>query len=221
MGGVNIPETFHLPQATLIHVDSTALLSSLADSNPELKALTVKGELINTERSLTNYAHTLRLSPFARVSHYLRTGIGNIGKSSTNVDLGVRFTFPFYDTSGAKRRALSIEHSLNNLAIANLHDEAVERCRQLLATVNRLNSAIVTEARHLEQIETFIARRRDAYQHSSGGYDYTLRLEEYNEWLRIIEQFYDLLRDRNAALLKMQRVSRHDHFETLITEQPI
>lgn len=214
-------DTIHLPQATLILVDSTALLSSIVQTNPELKSLAIQSELLDTERRLTNYANTMRLTPFARVSHYLRTGVGNLGTPSTNIDVGVRFTFPLYGSSKAKRRALSTERTLNDLTIANLHDEAIERCRQLLTRVERLNAAIATEARHLKQIEAFIDRRRDAYLHSSTGYDYTLRLEEYNEWLRVVEQFYNLLRDRNTTLLQMQRLSRHEHFETLIIEQPI
>lgn len=220
-GWAYIPDTLHLPQATVVAVDSAALLASLADANPELKTLAVRSELLETEWHLTNYANTMRLTPFARVSQYLRTGSGNTGDPSTNVDLGVRFTFPLYGGSGAKRRALTIERALNDLSMANMHNEAIQRCRQLLASVHRLNAAIATEARHLEQIEKFIARRRDAYLHSTAGYDYTLRLEEYNEWLHIVERLYDLLRDRNIALLQMQRVSRHSHFESLIVEQPL
>lgn len=215
------PDTLHLPQATVVSVDSVSLLAGLATANPQLRVLALRADLLDNESRLTNYAQTMRLTPFARVSHYMRDGGAGIGSPSTNVDLGVRFTFPLYSDAAPKKRALAAEKALTKLSLTDLESAAATRCRQLLALNDRLNAAIKAEAQHVRHIEAFIATRREAYRNSPSGYDYTLRLEEYNEYLKTVERLYSLLRQRNDTLLALQKVTRRTDFNTLITETPV
>lgn len=219
--GGNAPAGLRLPQATVVSVDTVALFATLGQSNPELRAIAVRGDLLEAERRLTNYAHTMRLTPFARVSQYLRSGIGNLGTPSTNVDLGVRFTLPLYSEAAAKRRALAAERQLTTLSGSQLNAETAARCRQQLAQIARLNAAVAAEAGHIKRIEAFVAMRREAYLHAPSGYDYTLRLEEYNEYLKSAEQLIRLMGQRNEALVSLQKASMRADLATLITETPL
>ncbi len=78
---------------TIITVDSVRLFEEVERYNPDLRASFVEEELINTQKKLTNYGQTMRLSPFLRGSVYLRKNLS----PSCNIDLGVHFTFLLYD----------------------------------------------------------------------------------------------------------------------------
>lgn len=74
----------------VIEVDSAKLFDYILNQNPEIQATHIQEAMLGAKRKLTNYAHEMRFTPFFRASHYLRTSM----PSSTNTEVGVRFTFP-------------------------------------------------------------------------------------------------------------------------------
>ena len=187
----------------LVSVDSTRLLAHLRDYHVELRESQVREEALDARIRLTNYAHSMRLTPFVRVSHYLRSTLG----SSTNVEVGARFTFPFYGDASAKRRALRTEQAITSLGRENLCETLTEQCRRLISQLDRLNVAIDAEQRHADLLRRFIALRTQAYLNSQNGYNHVARLEEYNEYLKSLERTYDLLRRRALCLLDLQEAT--------------
>lgn len=87
---------------TRIDVDTTALYNYIKEENIEARIRDIKESQADNESRLTNYLATTRLTPFARVSSYITSK----NTLSNNIDLGVRFTFPLYNESGRKKKAL-------------------------------------------------------------------------------------------------------------------
>lgn len=185
----------------IIEVDSALLLDYLRSHHTEMRISQVREDILGAKIRLTNYAHEMRLTPFVRASHYLRSAV----PSSTNVEIGARFTFPLYDENSAKRKVMRIEQVLAGLDKRILAEDLMEKCRRMLAQLDRLNAAVITEYRHEIQLRRFIAIRKEAYLRSMNGYNHIARLEEYNEYLKSIERTYNLLRLRSLCLLELQK----------------
>lgn len=196
----------------LVSVDSTRLLAHLRDYHVELRESQVREEALDARIRLTNYAHSMRLTPFVRVSHYLRSTLG----SSTNVEVGARFTFPFYGDASAKRRALRTEQAITSLGRENLCETLTEQCRRLISQLDRLNVAIDAEQRHADLLRRFIALRTQAYMNSQNGYNHVARLGEYNEYLKSLERTYSLLRLRDLCLLDIQKAAGYPDMSSMI-----
>ena len=206
-------------QPVWVEVDSARLLAHVRENHIELQESHVRGEILDARIRLTNYAHELRLTPFVRVSHYLRTGIGP--KSSTNVEVGARFTFPFYGDASAKRKALRTEQAINALGRETLSETLAEQCHRLLDQLNRLNVAIDAEQRHTDLLRRFIALRKEGYLNSQNGYNHVARLEEYNEYLKSLERTYSLLRERALCLLDIQKTAGYPDMAPLLRMKEI
>lgn len=196
----------------LVEVDSTRLLAHLRDHHVELRESQVREELLDARIRLTNYAHELRLTPFVRVSHYLRSSLG----SSTNVEVGARFTFPLYGDASAKRKALRTEQAITSLGRESLCETLTEQCRRLINQLERLNVALDAEQRHADLLRRFIALRTQAYMNSQNGYNHVARLEEYNEYLKSLERTYSLLRLRDLCLLDIQKAAGYPDMSSMI-----
>lgn len=207
------------PISISIQIDSVALFSGLAKHNPEVQETYIREEIAEVTCKLTNYAQEMRLTPFVRVSHYLRNNKGL--SSSTNVDLGVRFTFPLYDDTSRKQKALRTEKALASLEREHIEEGIKQQCTQLLNQLRQLNKAIQTEELHRQQLLEFIALHRKAYTATTKMYNYIGRLEEYNEYLKSIERMYKLLHLRSVCLLDIQKVSGYSDFGTIINATKI
>ena len=182
---------------------NTRLLGALEDNHLQIRESRVREEILGAQIKVTNYAHQLRLTPFVRVSHYLRTTLG----SSTNMEVGARFTFPFYGDASAKRKAMRTEQALTALGREKLTETVTTECRRLIAQLGQLNTALASEQRHVALLRRFIDIRTEGYVNSQGGYNHIARLEEYNEFLRSLERTYDLLRRRALCLLELQEAT--------------
>lgn len=207
---------FRLPEVTTVSVDSMRLFAEMEANHPAVEAGILKESLLDVCRKLTNYAQEMRLTPFVRASHYLRDAPLS---SSTNIDVGVRFTFPLYDDTSAKRRALRTERVLATVERETALDAARLRCRTLLERLFRINETLVTEAAHLGQVERFIDMRRRAYLSASGSYDHVTRLEEYDDYLRSVERLCKLTYARDLCLIDLQRQTGLQGIRQLVLEK--
>lgn len=201
----------------LIEVDSARLISVVREQAPEVREALTRERMLDEQIRLTNYAHGMRLTPFVRVSHYWRTLL----PSSTNVEVGARFTFPLYGDASSKRRALRTEQAVAALERENHAENLEEQCRRLLDQLDRLNRALEAEQRHAEELRRFIDFRTEGYLKSLGGYNHIARLEEYNEVLKSLERTYSLLRLRSLCLLDMQRAAGGTNLAGMIKTKEI
>lgn len=207
MGGLNQTEEQTVKcmikniHPVVIKADSTQLFNIIHENNVTLQILQTNEEILETQRRLTNYVHEMRLTPFVRVSHYLRPHLS----SSTNVEVGARFTLPLYDDSSAKRKALHTKQVLTGLDRQHVSENIIEKSRRIIRQIDRLNDAIITEYRHKMQLHKFISIRKDAYLKSLNGYNHIARLEEYNEYLKSLERMFNLLRIRSLSILDLQK----------------
>lgn len=196
-------EEVHVLQPLWVELDTVRLLGGLEDNHLQIRESRVREEILGAQIKVTNYAHQLRLTPFVRVSHYLRTALG----SSTNMEVGARFTFPFYGDASAKRKAMQTEQALTALGREKLAETVTTECRRLIAQLDQLNTALASEQRHISLLRQFIDIRTEGYVNSQGGYNHIARLEEYNEFLKSLERTYDLLRRRALCLLDLQEAT--------------
>lgn len=196
-------EEVRVLQPLWVELDTARLLGALEDNHLQIRESRVREEILGAQIKVTNYAHQLRLTPFVRVSHYLRTTPG----SSTNMEVGARFTFPFYGDASAKRKAMRTEQALTALGREKLTETVTTECRRLIAQLGQLNTALASEQRHVALLRRFIDIRTEGYVNSQGGYNHIARLEEYNEFLRSLERTYDLLRRRALCLLELQEAT--------------
>lgn len=192
-----------IPVATVITVDSARLMAAIDTLNADLQATLIEEDLLGTKRKLTNYAAEMRLTPFARLSYYIKEN----NASSTNFDVGLRFTVPLYNDASPKRKAMTTERQLlkakRETTAADIHSQ----CAVLIGQIERLNRAIVTEDYHREQLMKLVSLRREAYANASGGYNHVRRLEEYNECLKSIERMVTLMRLRSNTLVELGRAA--------------
>ena len=210
-------EPLYVLTPTTVSIDSVRLYEEIERYNPDLRASYVEEQLLQTERRLTNYGQTMRLTPFLRGSTYLR----KLTSPSANIDLGVRFTFPLYSEAGAKRRAIDTEKQIVAEGRHALSEEMKSYCRLRLDRVERLNRAIRTEAFHIGQLGKYVEMRRNAYLKQPKGYNYIIRLEEYNQYLKSMERMYKLMLSRSLALLDIQKTTSYNNLQSLIVETPI
>lgn len=187
----------------MVEIDSIGLFENIRNNNTEIQSLLIREDILGVKRRLTNYAHEMRLTPFVRVSHYLRDAL----PSSTNVEVGARFTFPFYDVTSAKRKALQTEKNITALKRENVSADLLGECRRFLYRLDKLNKSIAAEYRYADKLVGFIGIRKEAYLKSLNGYNHIARLEEYNEYLKSIERMYNLLRIRELCLIDILKTS--------------
>lgn len=202
---------------TVISIDTVRFYEEIERYNPDLRASYVEEQLLNTERKLTNYGQTMRLTPFLRGSTYIR----KLDAPSYNIDLGVRFTFPLYSEAGAKRRAIDTEKQIVVEGRQSLSEDMKSYCRIRFDRVDRLNRAIRTEAYHIAQLGKYVEMRRNAYLKQPKGYNYIIRLEEYNQYLKSMERMYKLMLNRCLALLDIQKTTSYNNLQALIIETPV
>ena len=210
-------EPLYVLTPSIISVDSTLLYEEVEKYNPDLRSSFVEENLLNTERKLTNYGHEMRLSPFFRASGYLRRNMS----PSANLDIGVKFTFPLYDESAPKRRAIDTEKEILIDGREKLSDQMKSYCRLRLDRIDRLNRAIKTEAFHIEQLGKYVEIRKNAYLKQPKGYNFIIRLEEYNEYLKSMERMYKLMLNRALTLLDIQKNTNYNNLQSLIIETPV
>lgn len=204
-----------LPAVTIVEVDTAMLFSSLESNNTDVRVSQINVEMLAAKRRLTNYWQEVHLTPFIRASRYLGSpAAGN----STNIDAGIRFSLPLYNDITPKRRALRSEKALVSMTRDNTLAKAREACTRRLDHLARLNRSIAAEDAHLKQLAVFIKKRQVAYKNSRNGYNYIMRMEEYDGYLKSLERLYRLMLSRNLCLLEIQKSAGGADMSQIINE---
>lgn len=206
-----------LLRPTEIEVDSVRLFAAIEDSNTDIQMSKVREDLLDAKKALTNYAQSLRLTPFFRASHY----ITRHASMSTNIDLGVRFTIPLYNDAAAKRKAMTTEKTIAALDRQTLGSDIKQQCARLITQIGQLNRAISTENYHTQQIKKMIDLRRKAYTSNARAYNHVQRMEEYNEYLKSIERMYKLMQMREQCVIDINKVADCTDFATMLNEKDL
>lgn len=206
-----------LLRPTIIEVDSTRLFAAIEDGNTDIQMSKVREDLLGAKKDLTNYAQSLRLTPFFRASHY----ITRHATTSTNIDLGVRFTIPLYNDAAAKRKAMTTEQAIAALDRQTLGSDIKQQCARLITQIGQLNRAIDTENYHSQQIRKMIDLRHKAYNSTTGAYNHVQRMEEYNEYLKSIERMYKLMQMREQCIIDINKAADCPGFATMLNEKDL
>lgn len=210
-------EPLYVVQPTILSIDTTALYSRMEASNTALLQSLMQEEILNNDKLLTTYSTTMRLSPFARWSSYITSHWGY----SHNFDLGVRFTFPLYNDSRRKRQAIDAQVAILQNTRETFVKEKRAFCSLRLSRIQRLNQAIRTEDFHTKQLRKYVTMRNNAYRNSSNGYNYLIRMQEYNEYLKSLERQYKLMLQRTLQLIEIQKETGLTDLSGIISETEI
>lgn len=206
-----------LLRPTVIEVDSVRLFAAVDSYNADVQEAKVREELIEAKKKLTNYAQSVRLTPFLRASHYISRNLS----TSTNIDLGVRFTIPLYDDASAKRKAMTTERRIAELDRQNLGTGIRQQCTRLITQLEQFNRAVTTEDFHMRQIMQMIGLRRKAYTAATRAYNHVRRMEEYSEYLRSVERMYKLMKMRELCLIDINKAAGCPDFALMVSEKDI
>jgi len=206
-----------LLRPTVIEVDSVRLFAAIEGRNTDIQIAKAREDMLDAKKNLTNYAQSMRLTPFLRASHYLHRDFS----SSTNIDLGVRFTIPLYDDASAKRKAMMTEKQIAALDRLTLGDGIRQQCARQITQIGQLNRAIVTENFHMQQIKKMIELRKKAYEAATGAYNHVQRMEEYNEYLKSIERMYKLMQMREQCIIDINKTADCPDFASMLNEKDI
>ncbi len=186
---------------TRIEVDTLALWQYVTQESMDARINDVKVQMVDNDSKLTNYLSTTRITPFARWSSYWTSN----NRLSNNADLGVRFTFPLYDESGRKKKALATEKEIIRNDRTSDVTTIKTSCGNLIKKIDNINRAIATEAFHIKQMDKYVAMRRNAYQNQTSGYNYLARMEEYTGLLESMERLYKLMQNRALTIINLQK----------------
>ncbi len=188
---------------TKITVDTTALWNYVNSETIDAEILQVREQIADNKSKLTNYLATTRFTPFVRWSSYLTSS----NKISNNGDVGIRFTVPLYNESPRLRKALDTEKQI----LRDSRSTELKTMRQeieiLTKRIDNLNSAIATEAFHINQTGKYVAMRRNAYVNQANGYNYLMRMEEYTGLLQSMERMYKLMLNRGLAIIQIEKAT--------------
>lgn len=188
---------------TQVNVDTVMLWRKALDEGTDARIAQVKEDIVRNESRLTNYLGTMRLTPFVRWSSYW-TSKDNL---SNNIDAGLRFTVPLYNESGRKKRALDTQIEIIRQSRHTGDAQVKAACMTVINRVENINRAIRTENYHIQQLEKYVALRRNAYRNQKNGYSYVTRLEEYNEYLKSMERMYKLMLSRSLAIVDILKIT--------------
>ena len=203
---------------TRIDVDTTALYNYIKEGNIEARIRDIKESQADNESRLTNYLATTRLTPFARVSSYITSK----NTLSNNIDLGVRFTFPLYNESGRKKKALETQKEIIRASHSTETRAVKAQCVNLVKKIENINRAIATEIFHIRQMEKYVGIRQTAYANQKNGYNYLTRMEEYTGYLESMERLYKLMQNRALAMIGIQKAAGMDgNVRNIFTERQL
>lgn len=210
-------EPLYVIQPTTLLVDTIALYNRMEEGNIAIKQNKLQEEILANDKRLTTYSASMRVSPFARWSSYLTSHWGY----SHNIDLGVRFTFPLYNDAYRKRQGIDAQIDILRNTRDTFSKEKRAFCAIRLARIERLNQAIKTERLHTEQLGKYLTLRNNAYKNSKSGYNYLVRMQEYNEYLKSLERQYKLMLQRTLVLIEIQKETGILNLNGIIKEEPL
>ena len=185
---------------TMIIVDTLALMN-LVNDNMGSKIITANQKMLENRKQLTNYLSTTKLIPFFRASSYWTSK----DRLSKNLDLGVRFTIPLYNQTKSKKHSLDIQSALLELQRTTDNEQLRSVCLQQLDMIDKLNQAVSVEAIHMSQLKKYVEIRKKAYINNPNGYNYIVRMQEYNQLLKGMERLCHLMLNRQMALINIEK----------------
>ena len=185
---------------TMLVVDTLALMN-LVKENMGSKIITANQKMLENRKQLTNYLSTTKLTPFFRASSYWTSK----DRLSKNLDLGVRFTIPLYNQTKSKKHSIDIQSALLELQRITDNEQLRSVCLQQLDMIDKLNQSVSVEAIHMKQLKKYVAIRKKAYIQNPNGYNYIIRMQEYNQLLKGMERLCHLMLNRQLALINIEK----------------
>jgi len=183
---------------TMLVVDTLALMNLVKD-NMGSKIITANQKMLENRKQLTNYLSTTKLTPFFRASSYWTSK----DRLSKNLDLGVRFTIPLCNQTKSKKHSIDVQSALLELQRTTDNEQLRSICLQQLNIIDKLNQSVSVEAIHMRQLKKYVEIRKKAYVQNQNGYNYIVRMQEYNQLLKGTERLCHLMLNRQMALINI------------------
>ena len=71
--------------------------------------------------------------------------------------------------------------------------------------IDKLNQSVSVEAIHMSQLKKYVEIRKKAYIQNPNGYNYIVRMQEYNQLLKGVERLCHLMLNRQMALINIEK----------------
>lgn len=187
---------------SILQVDTVMLFRDMDGLSVDIEALRLKEELLVQRIDNASYWENVSIRPFARYSHYIRSGF----KNSSNVDLGISFRFPLSLENRRKKKAMAAERNIQSLQTENLCSSVKTSTMLLIDDIERCNQTCLSEYSLIREMYQCILDRKSGYADYKGGYSFPGRLQEYNIYLEALERLQEVLRERDLLLVDLQRL---------------
>ena len=185
---------------TMLVVDTLALMNLVKD-NMGSKIITANQMMLQNRKQLTTYLSTTKLTPFFRVSSYWTSK----DRLSKNLDLGVRFTIPLWNQTKNKQHSIDTQYALLDLQRTTDNEQLRSICLQQLYIIDKMNQSVSVESMHIKQLKKYVEMRKKAYLQNQNGYNYIVRMQEYNQLLKGTERLCHLMLNRQLALINIEK----------------
>ena len=185
---------------TILLVDTLALMNLVKD-NMGSKIITANQMMLQNRKQLTTYLSTTKLTPFFRVSSYWTSK----DRLSKNLDLGVRFTIPLWNQTKSKLHSIDTQYALLDLQRTTDNEQLRSICLQQLYIIDKMNQSVSVESMHIIQLKKYVEMRKKAYLQNQNGYNYIVRMQEYNQLLKGTERLCHLMLNRQLALISIEK----------------
>lgn len=185
---------------TILVVDTLALMNLVKD-NMGSKIITANQMMLQNRKQLTTYLSTTKLTPFFRVSSYWTSK----DRLSKNLDLGVRFTIPLWNQTKSKLHSIDTQYALLDLQRTTDNEQLRSICLQQLYIIDKMNQSVSVESMHIIQLKKYVEMRKKAYFQNQNGYNYIVRMQEYNQLLKGSERLCHLMLNRQLALINIEK----------------
>lgn len=182
------------------HIDTAGIFKSLKENNIELKKLGLRHDLLELQRTNTDYVQTMDILPFVRYSYYNRANVHN----TYNLDMGVSFRIPLTSEVSKKRKVLAAKQDVISYEQQILEAETNNGIYLVLHDLEIYNENILGEYNRMKNLKRFLKMRTESYEKVDGEYSRLNRLLEYNAYLQAWERLLEFSYRRDQLLLDLQ-----------------
>ncbi len=186
--------------ATIVRIDSAALVNHVAASQGDMKILRLRMDLLEQKEKNVKWWNNLNVAPFIRYAQYLRTGLPN----SYNVDAGITFTIPLSNEYKRRRQTMQTERIVLENEQERLTRRVADKTALVVAEVGRLNRASESELKRIIELKKYIRMRTDAYRKVKGEHNRLARAREYALYIASLERLIDYQYRRDCLVANLQ-----------------
>ncbi len=215
--GFPVAGDFSCVETVSVHIDTTALINHIEESQEEMRMLSLRIKLLEQQESNTSYWDNCRLAPFVRYSYYTRYHDQN----TSNFDAGLTFTIPLSGEACRRKKTLRAEQDVLSVERETIARRAMDQIRLRYMEIEQMNRSMEGEYRRLQELKDYLKLRQQAYANRIGEYSRLSRIKEYNIYLQSIEKLLEFQYRRNCLITDLQGLLADDTILRYCRTQPL